>query len=120
MTCLPSLLHSWDTVQTYIHFANQSGSYGQDAMDAFAKQAFVVFEKDQGRWPQAPQPDDYPTMEFETAQELKVQHACAQVKQANPSTQCYIYTGSECVEDGGRCATSTQVVTFCPPLSTYM
>ena len=90
----PTLFISWDTVQTYIHFANQSGTYRKDALDAFPKQAFVVFEKDQGRWPQAPQPEGYP-MDFEDACEAKIALACEQVKSVSPQTECYMYTESD-------------------------
>lgn len=53
---------SWNTLPTYIHFANQSGAFDSAAVKQLAKQAFVVFEKDQGRWPTEGQPQQgYPS-----------------------------------------------------------
>jgi hypothetical protein len=89
-----NVLCSWDTVQTFIQFANQSGTYGEDALEAFTRQAFIVFEKDTGRWPQSPQPDGYP-MDFEDNCETKIALACAQVKEVSPKTACYMYTESD-------------------------
>jgi hypothetical protein len=42
-TALPQW--SWDTIQTYVHCANYSGEWNDDALRAMAKQQFVVFEK---------------------------------------------------------------------------
>ena len=54
------------------------------------KQAFVVFEKDQGRWPQA-QGQAYPA-DYNDLAEDKITLACEQVKQVNSSVQCFMYT----------------------------
>ena len=86
---LPSF--SWSTVPTYIHFANQSGAFDDDAVKQLARQPFVVFEKDQGRWPQEPQEDGYP-MAYNDLAEQKINLACKQVKMANAKTQCYMCT----------------------------
>ena len=43
VTALPSW--SWDTVQTYVHCANLTGEWNDDALKVLAQQPFVVFEK---------------------------------------------------------------------------
>ena len=83
-----------DKVPTYIHFANQSGAFDDESVRQLAKQHFVVFEKDQGRWPQAPQVDGYP-MDYENCAEQKINLACKQVKEVSPTTDCYMYTESD-------------------------
>ena len=81
---------SWSTLPTYIHFANQSGAFDDAALEQMGKQAFVVFEKDQGRWPQG-QGQAYPS-DYNDRAEDKIELACKQVKAVNSSVQCYMYT----------------------------
>ena len=83
-TALPPF--SWDRVPTYIHFANQSGAFDEDAVKQLAKQSFVVFEKDQGRWPQPPQAQEGYPMDYENYAEQKINFACKQVKELSPTT----------------------------------
>ena len=77
-------------MQTYLHFSNQSGSFGSVATSDFPKHAFVVIEKDQGRWPLSPQPLGYPMQPQDNA-EKKMALACAQVKAMSPGTDYYMY-----------------------------
>ena len=42
-TALPAW--SWDTLQTYVHCANFSGEWNDQALAVLAQQPFVVFEK---------------------------------------------------------------------------
>jgi hypothetical protein len=82
-------------VQTFVHISNQSGTFGPYALDAFKRHAFVVVEKDQGRWPLGPQPPGY-VMEPQTNAEAKIAAACEQVKAATGGqTECYMYTEVE-------------------------
>lgn len=84
ITALPPW--SWDTVQTYVHCANRTGSlWNEQAVAAFANQSFVVFEKNHGIWADP----------VNTSAEDKIVAACRQVKAANKSTDCYIYTETD-------------------------
>ena len=75
---------SWDTLQTYVHCANYTGEWNDEALAILAKQPFVVFEKYHKAF-EAPQ--------FDGA-EAKIAESCRRVKALNPKTDCYIYTES--------------------------
>jgi hypothetical protein len=76
---------SWDTLQTYVHCANYSGEWNEDALHTLAKQPFVVFEKYHKAF-EEPQLDQA---------EAKIAESCRKVKEINPETDCYIYTESD-------------------------
>jgi hypothetical protein len=87
-----SLEWSWDTVQTYVHCANRTGAWNDEALKNMSKSAFVVFEKNTGlfSYKQAP---DYPPAA--TGAEAKILAACKQLKSLSPKTDCYMYTESD-------------------------
>ena len=76
---------SWDTVQTYVHCANFSGEWNDEALAVLAKQPFVVFEKYHKVF-QEPKIDNA---------EEKITESCRKVKALNPKTDCYIYVESD-------------------------
>eukprot|EP01048_Picozoa_sp_COSAG05_P000614 COSAG05_NODE_17_length_35518_cov_34.728084_29_plen_379_part_00 len=76
---------SWDTLQTYVHCANYTGEWNDEALAVLAKQPFVVFEKYHKAFEQP---------QFDRA-ESKIVESCRKVKRLNPKTDCYIYTESD-------------------------
>merc|ERR1719174_1000834 len=76
---------SWDTIQTYIHCANRTGEWNDDALDILATQQFVVFEKNHKVFAEP----------VNTSAESKIAESCRQVKARNPDVDCYIYTESD-------------------------
>eukprot|EP00041_Stephanoeca_diplocostata_P030143 m.904777 g.904777 ORF g.904777 m.904777 type:complete len:438 (+) comp23695_c0_seq51:140-1453(+) len=76
---------TWDTIQTYIHCANRTGEWNENALQILATQSFVVFEKMHKVWAQP----------VNTSAETKIADSCALVKKLNPRTDCYIYTESD-------------------------
>ena len=76
---------SWDTIQTYVHCANYSGEWNDDALAVLAAQPFVVFEKYHKVF-------EEPVVD---AAEAKIAESCRRVKALNPNTQCYMYTESD-------------------------
>ena len=77
---------SWDTVQTYVHCANYSGEWNDEALAVLAKQPFVVFEKYHKAFEEKP----YGILDNA---EAKIAESCRKVKILNPATDCYMYTG---------------------------
>jgi hypothetical protein len=76
---------TWDTIQTYVHCANYSGEWNDDALRILAQQPFVVFEKYHKAFADPP---------FDDA-EAKIVESCRKVKALNASTQCLMYTESD-------------------------
>jgi hypothetical protein len=76
---------TWDTVQTYVHCANYTGEWNEDALQVLASQPFVVFEKYHKLF-EKPVCDQA---------ERKILTSCKKVKAINPKTECYIYTESD-------------------------
>eukprot|EP00937_MAST-01D_sp_MAST-1D-sp2_P001467 g1467.t1 len=83
---------SWDTVSTYVHCANRTGSWNDEALAVMARQAFVVFEKNQGLFSIGQAPGYAPP---DAGAEQKIVAACAQVKALSPTTDCYMYVESD-------------------------
>ena len=76
----------WDTVKTYVHCGNTTGSvWNADAMAVLANQSFVVFEKMHAAL-EDPVGDDA---------EGKIMASCKQLKRTNPRVRCLIYTETD-------------------------
>ena len=72
-------------IQTYVHCANYSGEWNDEALAVLAKQPFVVFEKYHKAF-------EEPIID---KAEEKIAESCRKVKALNSKTDCYIYTESD-------------------------
>jgi hypothetical protein len=79
---------SWDTVQTYVHCANYSGEWNDDALKVLAQQPFVVFEK----YHKAFEAEPYGILDNA---EAKITESCRKIKALSPKTDCYMYVESD-------------------------